>query len=228
MIQHYFTRLLSSSVCELHLKKICKRHEIKGKSCVTCRGLIQYMHHVHTLVHIKMLSYHYRKSHCKDKSILWSSYLHNEISSTGKTSLYWIRAQVLVESCVCLGPPVQDRHNFPQGPGPWFWCEFQTQLLIMFSFPPTRPTQCRLWVVPVPWGLAWISVVTNSDSTLCWSPNPHGVSGLYNNVLLFRGRKKSKSTCQSRVKMPFGPVKIALYTNAMYRKRAKIIIRMRW
>ena len=42
---------------------------------------------------IKMLSYQYRKSHCGDKTILWPSYLHNEISFTGKmASLYWIRA----------------------------------------------------------------------------------------------------------------------------------------
>ena len=47
-------------------------------------------------LNIKMPSYQYRKSHCGDKTILWSSYLHNGISYTGKiTSLYWIRAQAL-------------------------------------------------------------------------------------------------------------------------------------
>ena len=35
----------------------------------------------------------YRKSHCGDKMILRPSYLHNGISYTGKTSLYWIGAQ---------------------------------------------------------------------------------------------------------------------------------------
>ena len=45
--------------------------------------------------HLKTTSYQYRKSHCGDKTILWSSYLHNGISYTGKmTSLYWIGAQV--------------------------------------------------------------------------------------------------------------------------------------
>ena len=45
---------------------------------------------------IKMTSYQYRKSHCGDKTILRPSYLHNGISYTGKrTSLYWIRAQVM-------------------------------------------------------------------------------------------------------------------------------------
>ena len=38
---------------------------------------------------IKMLSYQYRKSHCGDKTIVRSSYLHNGISYTGKMpSLY--------------------------------------------------------------------------------------------------------------------------------------------
>ena len=44
---------------------------------------------------IKMSSYQYRKSHCGDKTVVRSSYLHNGISYTGKTtSLYWIRAQL--------------------------------------------------------------------------------------------------------------------------------------
>ena len=42
---------------------------------------------------IKMTSYQYRKFHCGDKTVARSSYLHNGISYTGKTScLYWIRA----------------------------------------------------------------------------------------------------------------------------------------
>ena len=44
---------------------------------------------------MKKLSYQYRKSNCGDKTILRPSYLHNEISYTGKTtSLYWIKALV--------------------------------------------------------------------------------------------------------------------------------------
>ena len=51
---------------------------------------------------IKMLSYQYRKSHCRDKTILRPSYLHNGISYTGKTaSLYWIGAQVLSREWGC-------------------------------------------------------------------------------------------------------------------------------
>ena len=48
---------------------------------------------------IKMFSYQYRKSHCGDKMVVRSSYLHNGISYTGKTSsLYWIWPVILV-SC---------------------------------------------------------------------------------------------------------------------------------
>ena len=47
----------------------------------------------------KMSSYQYRKSHCGDKTVVRSSYLHNGISYTGKMlSLYWIRAQVVDQS----------------------------------------------------------------------------------------------------------------------------------
>ena len=43
---------------------------------------------------IKMSSYQYRKSHCGDKTVVRSSYLHNGISYTGKmSSLYWISPQ---------------------------------------------------------------------------------------------------------------------------------------
>ena len=45
---------------------------------------------------MKMRFYRYKKSHCGDKTILGHSYLLSGISYTGKTSLYWIRAQVLV------------------------------------------------------------------------------------------------------------------------------------
>ena len=44
---------------------------------------------------IKMPSYQYRKSHCEDKTVVRSSYLHNGTFYTDKTSsLYWIGALV--------------------------------------------------------------------------------------------------------------------------------------
>ena len=46
---------------------------------------------------IKMSSYPYRKSHCGDKTVIRSYYLHNGISYTGKmSSLYWIGAQTIM------------------------------------------------------------------------------------------------------------------------------------
>ena len=45
-------------------------------------------------LNINISSYQYRKSHCGDKTVVRSSYLHNGISYTGKMiSLYWIGAQ---------------------------------------------------------------------------------------------------------------------------------------
>ena len=43
---------------------------------------------------VKMSSYQYRKSHCEDKTVVRSSYLHNGISYAGKmSSLYWTNPQ---------------------------------------------------------------------------------------------------------------------------------------
>ena len=48
---------------------------------------------------IKMSSYHYRKSHCGEKTVLRQSYLHHEIFDTGKmATLFWIRALVLLRA----------------------------------------------------------------------------------------------------------------------------------
>ena len=50
---------------------------------------------------IKMSSYRYRKSHCGDKTVVRSSYLHNGISFTGKmTSLYWISPQKAIQNYI--------------------------------------------------------------------------------------------------------------------------------
>ena len=63
-----------------------QRLESSVKSQWSSWALIQY---------IKMSSYQCRKSHCGDKTVVRSSYLHIGISYTGKTtSLYWIRTLV--------------------------------------------------------------------------------------------------------------------------------------
>ena len=55
---------------------------------------------------IKVPSYQYRKSHCGDKTVVRSSYLHNGISYTGKmTSLYWFSPLVLL-TYIWDSPPV--------------------------------------------------------------------------------------------------------------------------
>ena len=76
---------------------------------------------------IKMSSYQYRKSHCGDKTVVRSSYLHNGISYTGKmTSLYWFiplditffRVQIArFMSCQTRG----GRTSKPDVCF-WFWC----------------------------------------------------------------------------------------------------------
>ena len=45
-------------------------------------------------------SYKYRKSHCRDKTVVRSSYLHNGISHTGKMSLYWISPNDIITTCL--------------------------------------------------------------------------------------------------------------------------------
>ena len=59
---------------------------------------------------IKISSYQYRKSHCEDKTILRSSYLHNGISYTGKmTFWYWISAQGI--TCSLFPSVTTDKSN---------------------------------------------------------------------------------------------------------------------
>ena len=57
---------------------------------------------------IKMSSYQYRKSHCGDKTVARSSYLHSGISYTGKmTTLCWIsppgRPKIYAPDPCCCG-----------------------------------------------------------------------------------------------------------------------------
>ena len=95
---------MSWSPCNTHSTFSCSlRHEV-----CACFDLFQFVlvsseHHHSDITwasqhrkspgpwfNIKMSSYQYRKSHCGDKTVVRSSYLHNRISYTGKmTSLYW-------------------------------------------------------------------------------------------------------------------------------------------
>ena len=81
---------LHSVWCVFLIKRVCDR-------------LPRFLWNVHWLIlqpgpwfNIKMPSYQYRKSHCGDKTVVRSSYLHNGISYTGKmTSLYWFSPQTV-------------------------------------------------------------------------------------------------------------------------------------
>ena len=74
-----------SKLYEVHeISTVCMQIVYHLTMIQRTRGLIQY----------KDASYQYRKSHCGDKRVVRSSYLHNGISYTGKmASLYWIWAQ---------------------------------------------------------------------------------------------------------------------------------------
>ena len=69
---------------------------------------------------IKMSPYQYRKSHCGDKTVVRSSYLHNGICYTGKmSSLYWISPLGII-SLQIIKPilkPKWDRNHISEGIG---------------------------------------------------------------------------------------------------------------
>ena len=75
-------------------ERSCQRRTSEGPPCTAGQS--------GPWINIKMSSHQYRKSHCGDKTVVRSSYLHSGISYTGKmTSLYWTNA--LVPSfCVML------------------------------------------------------------------------------------------------------------------------------
>ena len=69
---------------------------VHNAGCRTQQGC--YRHHSGPWLNIKMSSYQYTKSHYGDKTVVRSSYLHNEVSYTGKmASLYWTNPQMARE-----------------------------------------------------------------------------------------------------------------------------------
>ena len=87
---------------------------------------------------IKMSSYQYRKSHCGDKTVIRSSYLHNGISYTGKmSSLYWIRALDLLSD-------TDDWIWESQPTGPYIQDNISSQLGI------ASPKHWQLWNIANP------------------------------------------------------------------------------
>ena len=86
-----------------------------------------------------MPSYQYRKSHCIDKTVVRSFYLHKDISYTGKmASLYWIAPLVTVELALfqhLTNPGVQ--HFFSN-----IVSILELQLIFHFMNDPFRMMQC--------------------------------------------------------------------------------------
>ena len=81
-----------------------------SKLCI-CTDWLWYYRTPEPWFNIKMLPYQYRKSHCGDKTILWSSYLHSGISYIGNRLLYIElepRSQI-------WGYPLQWHHNERNG-----------------------------------------------------------------------------------------------------------------
>ena len=98
---------------------------------------------------IKISSCQYRKSHCGDKTVVRSSYLHNGISYTAKIYLYWIRALYFADTIfkyICLN----ENHVFPISlffvlRVHWHWSKLWTVLIQCWSITPNGITRLQ-WV----------------------------------------------------------------------------------
>ena len=107
---------------------------------------------------IKLTSYQCRKFHCGDKTILRPSYLHNELSYTGKmTPLYWIGALVLkpqypriTRSETWLLMPWL--HASPEPQQPWCWyCRMDKQLFFTM-----RASKYLCWIIIKTEFILWV------------------------------------------------------------------------
>ena len=80
---------------------------------------------------IKMLSYQYRKSHCGDKTVVRSSYLHNGISYTGKTaSLYWFSPQSSQTMLACQLWLTRNQNVWHWTQNVWCWVSSKYWLIL--------------------------------------------------------------------------------------------------
>ena len=128
-----------------------------------------------------MSSYQYRKSHCGDKTVVRSSYLHNGISYTGKmSSLYWIRA-MLLEHCVMLPPNL----IFPF-PARNYWIPFDNKAVLA-----QLTTSC--WTYGTAFSQSKLTQLPNTymasmswrihDKHNCYAPSYLSVGWPRNNIL---------------------------------------------
>ena len=95
--RYWYCSLMPVNSCDARDANIT--HKIYS---VTTRSILLPFHQLPRLrFNIKMSSYRYRKSHCGDKTVVRSSYLHNGISFAGKmTSLYWISPQKAIQNYI--------------------------------------------------------------------------------------------------------------------------------
>ena len=92
---------------------------------------------------IKMPSYQYRNSHCRDKMVLWPSYLYNGIPYTGKiTSLYWIRAWCLMYTGPEVGHQWACRDPITVPGHQWEQCCSQSYVFVFEDFSDFKQPCC--------------------------------------------------------------------------------------
>ena len=122
---------------------------------------------------INMSSYQYRKSHCRDKTVVRSSYLHNGISYTGKmSSLYWIRALESVSLLLCIYSPLSaETWALFQYQQPWYWI----QLSAIITLSNIARYNCSKW------GRISIKFESTKDTPYLAIKGSYGVS--YGNIL---------------------------------------------
>ena len=116
---------------------------------------------------IKISSYQYRKSHCGDKTIIRSSYLHNRIFYPGKmASLYWISPKVAHFQCL-QGTPSLTWSNY----NPGMYKESNVKQSVgqnYLSFP-------KLKICSSHWSLEWVD---NFIPHLYWACDYLSILGL--------------------------------------------------
>ena len=82
----------------MHISECVKTPQPQQQSFSrSVQGAISVCRSAGTQFNIKMMFQYFRKSHCRDKMILWQSYLHNEIYYAGnKTVQHWIGLQNII------------------------------------------------------------------------------------------------------------------------------------
>ena len=108
-----------------------------------------------------MPSYQYRKSHCEDKTVVRSSYLHNGFSYTGKmASLYLNRGP---DSYPRLDNVHGMLFHLSQRPPPNMATTYHTKLCEQFSL-----TQWSLEIVAVVWEIHFVYILYHDHFSVRW------------------------------------------------------------